>query len=143
MFCIVPFMLVFSFFAKNYGLRSEIIILCWQFGTVVGIGLWGWKTNTFNSQQMQLLLPMLIVFALGVILGTPGNVLLSQAVPISPNPALPFTIINAASALVYILAIFLAFVLPRHFKAAHFTWSHFVGIMLVITGLSLMMYKNT
>jgi hypothetical protein len=139
---ILPFMLVMPFMKKNFDVNPVIVILSWQIGVCIGLALWNMKSGVFASQGGNILVPILFVIALAMTFGTAGNVLLSQSVVEAPNPALPFAIFNVAAAVVYVLAIVLAIFLPKYFEAGSFSWSQMSGIVLVIGGLGLIMYKN-
>src|SRR3989339_301022 len=103
-----------------------------------------WKFNNFQIEDLyHPLIPLLIVIFLGFFVGTLANVLYSQVLTDStcPNLALPLTIMNSYGAWAYILAPMLAIALPRYFNKMVFTPINFLGIILVVIGMVLLMYK--
>ena len=138
----VPFMLSMSFFQKNYGMSGDMSILMWQLGVCIGLIVLGLKSGSYVEQGSRVIFPAIIVLLMGITIGTAGNYLLADSVISAPNPALPFTIINAASAFVYPLAVFLAWRMPKYFEASSFQWPQLAGIIMVIGGLALLMYKK-
>jgi hypothetical protein len=74
MLCMMPFMLAFNFYNKNFGIRSELVVLAWQAGTCIGIGIWGTRVGLFSlpagGNFFWPLLPMLII---GIVFGTIAN----------------------------------------------------------------------
>jgi len=146
MISIVPLMVLFNFFGK-YGLKPEAIIFGWFFGVIVGIVLTSFgmgliKVDGLLPSDLAPTVPMLVMIFLGVTVGSVANMLLGQAIPISPNPALPFAIVGLASALAYVAAPIAAMTLPRYFDSVHFGWVNFVGMILLALSVGLIMYKT-
>ena len=138
MTALVPFLLLLNFFGKNYGIRPETATLAWFTGSAIGICVF---SGTRSDEILGSFLPILTIVMLGIAVGAPMNILVAQAVPAAPNPALPFTIVNAASAVVYVLAPLLAIILPRYFDPMQFDAVQLGGIALVVVGLGLVAYR--
>ena len=138
MFCLIPFMLMFNFLGKNYGVRPEAAMFAWFLGSTIGIFAF---SGVRSADITHTFLPILVIVALGIVIGGPSNILIAQAAPAAPNPALPFTIVNAASAVTFLLAPILAIALPRYFDPMSFSLINMSGIILVITGLGLVAYR--
>lgn len=144
MICIIPLMLMFNFFGKNYGVKPESLMCSWFIGVAIGIAVSVWRFEVFNSVDLYTpLIPLLIVVLLGILIGTPANILLAHAVPKAPNPALPFTIVNIGSVLAYMLAPAMAILLPRYFDKIQFSLINLVGILMVAIGMGLVMYRTS
>ena len=144
--CFLPFPFLFSFFGKGWGMKSESLIFAWNVGAILGMGIISFgKFNNFQMEDLyHPLIPLLIVVSLGFSVGTLANILYSQVLtdPNCPNLALPLAIMNSYGAWAYILAPMLAIALPKYFNKMVFTPINFIGIILVIIGMILLMYKN-
>ena len=144
MFCILPMMLAFNFFGKNYGVKPEAVMFAWFAGIIIGIVFSSFRYEFFEVKNLYTpLLPILFILLLGIVIGTPGNILLAYATTGAPNPALPFTIVNSGSAIAYMLAAGLAVLLPQYFDKMEFSLINIAGIAMVVFGMGLLMYKNS
>jgi hypothetical protein len=139
MVCLVPVMLMFNFFGKNFDMRPEALMCAWMVGVSIGI-MSALKLNVLQLGNTPII-PIVVVVLLGIVVGTPANVLLAQAIPTAPNPALPFTVVNSGSVVAYILAPALAIMLPRYFDPMSFNWPQLLGVTMVIGGLGLFMFR--
>ena len=141
--CSIPLILVFNFFTKNYGIKPEVVMSLHCLGIFLGIalasyfGLSGASVKDFYNP----IIPAISIVVLGSLIGATTNILLAQAISSAPNPALPFAIGGIATVSAYLLAPLLAFLLPDFFSAAEFNWLNFLGILLIVAGLGLIMYK--
>jgi len=144
MVCIIPLMLMFNFFGKNYGVKSEALMFGWFLGVAIGIAVSVWKFKIFNVSDLYTpFLPVLCIVLIGILIGTPANIMIAQAVPKAPNPALPFTIINASGAFAYMLAPAMAIIFPRYFDKMQFSIVNFLGVAMVVLGMGLVMYRSS
>ena len=145
-FCL--FMLSPGFLQKNFNVRTEVFFAYWGLGYSLGLFLFTWIFRT--NQVMPRISDfapcwwiILVILLLSMTLGTLANLLMAQAISSAPNPGLPFTIINASGSLVYLFAFVAAAVLPKYFEVGKFSLVNFVGILLVIIGLGLTMFKSS
>lgn len=141
--CSIPLILIFNFFSKNYGVKPEVIISLHCLGIFLGIlsasylGL----SNTSPKDFCSPIVPVICIVVFGLLLGSITNIFLAQAISSAPNPALPFAIGGIATVSAYLLAPVLAFLLPNFFSATEFNFLNFLGILLIVAGLGLIMYK--
>ena len=144
MICIIPLMLMFNFFGKNYGVKPEALMFGWFLGTAIGIAISVWKFSIFDVNSLYTpFIPVLCIIFLGIFIGTPANIMIAQAVPEAPNPSLPFAIINTGSAFAYVLAPLMAIILPRHFDKMQFNLINFFGLVIIAIGIGLVMYRTS
>jgi len=143
MVCMIPLVIMFNFFGKNYGVRPEALTFAWVIGVGIGVAFSVYSLDMFDTKILYTpLIPLLVIVLLGIVFGTPVNILLVQAVPQAPNPALPFTIMNIGSVGAYLLAPALAILLPKYFDSMSFNWVNLTGVSMVAIGLGLVMYQG-
>jgi len=71
----------------------------------------------------------------GLTIGAYANLAMGRVVLEAPNPALPFAIVNAGSAVVYVASAVLAVVAAKWFGHAEITWKGIIGIAITLIGL--------
>ena len=70
MVCIIPLMLMFNFFGKNYGVKSEALMFGWFLGVAIGIAVSVWKFKIFNVSDLYTpFLPVLCIVLIGILIG--------------------------------------------------------------------------
>jgi hypothetical protein len=136
---LIIFNLIFPIFAKN-NVRPEVVLCYWYLGAIIGISLSFWKLEMFEVKDLYTpAIPLLIIFVIGVIIGTPANILFGQAMadPSCPNPGIAFTIMNSAGAFAYIIGPALAMALPKVFDKMKFVPTDFLGLVLIVSGIGI------
>ena len=137
-FCLAPIILASSFFSGNYNVRPETTIIWYFIGIVLGAIPYALYTKLLTPQE---LLPqttiLLIILLMGITLGTASNLFIFQALATAPNPSLPMAISNAITPIVLITSIVLSVFLPQYFGAVKIDWLHCVGILFVISGVTI------
>lgn len=145
MLCFVPFIFAFNFFSKNYGMKPEVLMVCWYIGVSIGIYLsvlLNWIPN-IETKDFSLNMPVLYIILAGIVIGTPMNILIGQSALQAPNPGLPFTIINSGSVLAYMFAPVISILLPQYFEKMTFNWYQFGGIGLIVVGIGIVTLKQS
>jgi drug/metabolite transporter (DMT)-like permease len=134
MVVIVPAWLAIGFFASRYQIKSDVFLVWYFGGTIIGTLLLG---GVLKNPQVFFPSPkgVAAMLAVGVGLGTIANVFLYKAIAIAPNPGLPIAVVNAASVLVFLASLALARLLPRDFSATKFDLWHLCGIALTLVGI--------
>ena len=137
-FCFAPIMLASSFFSGNYNIRPETTIIWYSVGIVLGAVPYALYTKLLTPQELmpQTTLLLILLF-MGITLGTISNLFIFQALATAPNPSLPMAITNAVTPLVLITSIILSVFLPQYFGAVKIDWIHCIGILLVVSGVSI------
>ena len=143
---LIPLLVLFNTFVAN-GMKPEVVVFAWFLGTIVGIaliplGFGPMKVPGLSVADFVPTLTMAIVFILGITFGTVANLLLGQAIPISPNPAFPFAIVGSAGAVGYIVTYVAAYFAPKHFSVADFNWVNFAGVALLAVAMGMIMYRS-
>ena len=140
----IPFMVGVPLFGKHFSMKPEIYFFAWCLGLSIGYGILGWKTPTVGITGLfEPLLPWIIVLFMGVVFGTTANILLAQAVPIAPNPALPFAVSQIATGATFLIMIFGSAMLPRVFPHTPFVSINFIGMLMILLGAVLVSYRPT
>ena len=134
------FILLVPFMAKNFNISPDITIFIWLFGSSVGI--WFFSPNVSIESLSNQWLPVIVLLAIGLTIGAYANLALGRVVLEAPNPALPFAIVNAASAVVYLLSAILAVLAAKWFGVVEITLRGCIGITIVLVGLYLVSTGN-
>jgi len=146
MVSIIPIMLFFNTFSK-FGMKPEVTTFTWFIGVAIGIlliptGISPLKVEGLVVSDFAITKPMLIMLFLGITFGSVANILLFQAVPISPNPALPFAILGLASVIAYVLCPVAGVLLPKLFPPVSLNWVNLSGLVLLAMAVAMVMYKS-
>jgi len=141
-FCLVPILLTVGFLGKNYQVRAEVTMLWYFFGILIGALVIMWRLNIINGSDLVPTFPLLLVALMGVVFGAISNIFLFQAISVAPNPGLPIAFVNTASVIVFVFAPLLATVLPVYFNQVRFDLYHLLGIVLTITGITIIALKR-
>lgn len=146
MLLIVPLTLLAGFFRSNYGVKSEGVLFAWVAGVFAGIVLLSINNiGGLNAKSLyQPLWPLIFIFICGAIFGTLANVFLISAMFDSAvsNPAIPYAIFGLNPAIAYVLTLLAALVLPQFFKNIEFSAYDFSGIVLVVAGMTMLIYHR-
>ncbi|ELP30255.1 hypothetical protein RBSWK_05853 [Rhodopirellula baltica SWK14] len=129
------FAMLAPFMAKNFNLNSDLTIFTWMFGSGVGIVLFSPHVNVTSLTNQPLQVALLLV--LGITVGALANIAMGRVALEAPNPALPFAIINASTAIVYATTALLAVVAAKWFGNAEVSMRGCIGIAIVLIGLYL------
>lgn len=135
MFAMCVFAMLAPFMAKNFSLNPDMTIFTWMFGSGVGIVLFSPHVNVTSLTSQPLQVAVLLV--LGVTVGALANIAMGRVALEAPNPALPFAIINASTAIVYGATALLAVVAAKWFGNAEVSMRGCIGIAIVLIGLYL------
>lgn len=141
-FCFLPIMILQGFFSRNYGVRPEAIIIWYSIGQVVAAPLILTHFKIMEWQSLSLSKPLLIILALGLTFGVASNVLFFQALSSAPNTSFPMAISNSSTIFVFLISIWLAAKWPKLFDVTKFDLWHLVGIVLAITGISIIALRK-
>lgn len=145
-FFIVPLVVAAEFFKSNYGARFEGVLFAWVLGIVLGV-FWlsfrkigGMELKNFIHPFW----PLFFVFLAAFFLGTLANALVVSAMfdQNVTNAALPYAIFMSNSAVAYLTTAGLAIVLPRFFRQVEFSGLNFLGILFVVVGMGMLIWKN-
>lgn len=132
---VIPAWLSIAFFQKVYGVKGEVMMMWFFFGTSVGAAV---IMRTFLVGSFLDLVPsggvLLGILLVGLTFGASTNVLLFSATAVAPNQAIPPMIQNASQIFVFPLAILLGMYFPKLFPPAEMDPWRFVGIVLVLFG---------
>jgi hypothetical protein len=135
MLAMCVFAMLAPFMAKNFNLNSDLTIFTWMFGSGVGIIFFSPHVNATSLSAHPLQVTLLL--ALGLTVGAFANIAIGRVALEAPNPALPFAIINASTAIVYATTALLAIVAAKWFGNANVSVRGCIGIMIVLVGLYL------
>lgn len=138
---IVPFLSV-NFFVRNFQLKPEVILIWYFVGLAIGSFGLLISFKLVKLSELSPTIPLIAVAILGLVFGSLPNILLYQALPMSPNPGLPMAIINIATVITFLAAIGLAQILPKWFVTGKFDWVHLCGIALTVIGVSLVALRR-
>jgi hypothetical protein len=143
---LIPVMIFFNTFVKQ-GMKPEVVIFTWMAGTAIGIfltplGLSFLEVKDLTIFDFSLNRLMALLLLLAIVFGSVGNIMLGQAIPLSPNPALPFAIAGLASVIAYVLCPVLAIFLPKFFPSVSFNWINLLGLIGISISVAMIMYKS-
>ena len=142
MVVLIPLMVTIPLVQKHYGLSVESYFFSWFLGCGLGFFLLGWQAPSLDAKDLFTpVIPFAAVFVIGVLLGAPANILLVQAIPQAPNPALPFAIVNAAAVFAYGLSWVLGKISTEHFGEVELNWPRGIGVVLAVVAITLINYK--
>lgn len=140
--CFVPIMISAGMFSRHFGLRSEAIITWYSAGQIVTAPFLLTHFGVLNWQEMSLSKPMCVVLVMGMTLGVASNIFFFQALSTAPNPGLAMAVTNSATIIVFLITVLLAQLLPQYFSASKLDPWHLVGIVLTVTGISIIALRQ-
>ncbi len=139
--CLIPAWLAIGFFWKNYGVRAEVTMLWYFGGLILGSAASVPFAGIFKAVDFIPTVPLLAIALLGGTFGLVANLLLFQAIPLAPNPALPVAIANTSSLFVFVFSAALALLLPRYFDPAALDLRSFAGLLAALAALYLITWR--
>ncbi len=141
LFCFVPIMIGIPFFERHFKVHPQVNAVWYFAATAVGIFGASVFSGMTRVQDFGFRWSVAAVALIGLVLGTALNGLVFQAASEAPSPALPFAVVNSATAVTFLVALVLAKVLPEYFTAPDFSARHFAGILLTAAGVILLSTK--
>lgn len=132
MTCFVPMFVTIRIMSKFYATKPEVSLALWGIG--VALGVTGWLIFVGRSVELAPTPPRLVVLAMGVVIGTLGNVMLFQSVNMAPNPGMAAAVVNTNAVATFLVMPLLALLLPKVFERGSFSWTQLFYVLLVTAG---------
>ena len=133
----VPIWLAIGFTKRNYDVGPDVFAAWYFLGNAC-------MALMIAPRVYEVLVPSAKVVGLLLIAGLIGgiaNTLVYRAVAGAPNPGLPVAIASSASVCVYLLAVWCSRRWPAYFDQGELDLKKFIGVMLVVIGVSLVASK--
>lgn len=140
MIAMIPLFFTVGLLERRFGLRSDITAVLWMVGTSIGILIW--ILSQGRGAEFVLRAPHIVLLGMGLVLGAITNVCLFRSFASAPNPGLTVAIVNANAVLAILIGGPLAMLLPRYFEHQTLSWGHWVGSVLVVSGVFLIGIKR-
>jgi hypothetical protein len=136
---------------KHYNYGGEKFLFAWYVGIALSFMFFAHLetlvgTNPNNWNMSGLFDPFWVFVAVavgGFVLGSVANIFLGQAIDAASNPGSVWAIIGANAPLSYVAVYWLAKAYPNDFPVIEFHAVNFAGILLILVGVVMVMYKPT
>lgn len=139
---IAPLTILIVFMKYKFEVSGESFLLAWFTGVGVAFVLFVAASSTMSPRELiQPFMPFLFVVVLGIVFGGVANVFLAQSILAAPNPGLPWAIFSINTPISYLLAYVCARVFANHFPPMEFNWINLGGIIIIVAGLVMVMYR--
>jgi len=139
LFCLIPAWLAIGFFDRNFKVSSDVFLFWYMLGIIIALACF----KGFSGETIGLPWKMAgAILIIGLTVGAIANIMIFRAVAGAPNPGLALSIANAANVGVFLAAFALSLWAPSYFNSAKFdSWS-FLGVMLVVVGVSIVVIRR-
>lgn len=137
-----PLTTLVVFFNKRFGMSSEAFFFAWTAGVSLAFISFAEASSVISTKDLiKPILPFIFILIAGAVFGGVANVFLAQSIPAAPNPGLPWAVFGVSTPLAYLFVYWASKLFPGSFPAVEFSWINFAGIIAVMIGLALVLYR--